>query len=396
MRHTTDNVLLEYQRRMEEAVRENGSSRSFEEFMNKHRMLTRVKNLTEDDDAPEQIYDSIIYNPYAKTNVLYRVIRFPIAADDGHYIVRFALPTMERSELTLAILISSICFFIIFAGTSLFAMRYMERITHPLQDILDQIRNYDIRNPKQPERIKAQVEELEELSVGLHGMMKRMHHDYGSMKELMENSSHELQTPLSVIRMKLEQLSQLCADSEEQLQYIVEMRSTLQRLSSLNRSILLISRISSDHFYRQEQMNLQNVLQGLTAELEEILEASEIGIEWAHRNTFMVKIHPVLAEILMSNMLSNAVKYNKTGGRILIDCTEHELSIRNTYSNQIPEGNLFDRYICTKDHDQASGLGLPIVKEICNHNDLEVEVDITEEYFTIELHHKAADGQKTT
>ena len=394
IRHTTDNVLMEYRRDIEDFAHQSDSLIAFSCIISKHSAMRKVEADMHPDYA-RGIYDSLIYSPYAEAEIVHRVAHFPVVTSEGEYEVRLVLPTMEKNELLVAILISSICFFIIFACTSLYAIRYMDRITRPFYKLLEQIRHYDIRSNKPLEPIETKVEEFQELSKGLYGMMNRMHHDYGAMKELLENSSHELQTPLSVIRMKLEQLSQLCANSEEQLKYIVEMRSTLQRLSSLNRSILLISRISNDHFWRQEKIDLKSVLEGFLTEHEEMIEAAQVSIEWKQREQFEVNIHPVLSEVLISNLLSNAMKYNMPHGKILIDCTAQSLTMKNTYSNIIPDGNLFDRYICSEEHEQASGLGLPIVKEICAHNDMEAKAGVEGNYFSITLSHKPKENQET-
>lgn len=391
MRHTTDNVLLEYRRGVELAAARSDSVRLIDRLINRARMLTRIENRTDLDHYKTRLYDTMIYNPYAESKILYRAIKFPLKTPDGDYLVRFALPSLERQELSVAIIIASICFFIVFSAASFFGMRYMEHITHPFYELLKQMRNYDIRSPKPQPPVKTEVEELRELNDGLHSMMSRMHHDYDALKELMEYSSHELQTPLAIVGMKIEQLSQLCADNEQQLKYLLEIRNTLQRLSRLNRSVLLISRISSDHFYRQEKIDLQQVFETLATEHEELIEASSLRIGWQGREPFEVNIHPVLAEILVGNLLSNAIKYNRSGGQIGIDSSDGKLSIRNTYSNEIPDGNLFDRYVCSEKHEQASGLGLPIVKEICLHNDMKIAYDISPEHFTISLRRNPSD-----
>ncbi len=394
MRHTTDDVLMEYRHGIEKSVAHNDSVRVLDHLTNRHRILTKMTDRNSIRNFKEHIYDTIIYNPYAESQILFRAIQFPLQARDEHYIVRFALPAMEQQGLSLSIILSSVCFFFIFIITSFVGMRYMERVTHPFYELLAQIRNYDIRSSEPRPEVKTKVEELQELDRGLHGMMTRMHHDYGALKELMEYSSHELQTPLAVIAMKVEQLSQLCENNEEQLKYLLEIRNTLHRLSHMNRSVLLISRISSDHFYRQKEINLEQVVGNMLSEHEEFLETMQIAVEWEDRAPFEAKIHPVLSEMLIGNLLSNAIKYNKSKGRIVLCSTSRFLSIRNTYSNTIPEGNLFDRYVCTEDHKEATGLGLTIVREICLHNEMEVTIDVSGKYFTVSIRHKPSDEHK--
>lgn len=383
---TTDDVLREYRRDIEEYAAEHDSLMTFSSVELKHSYLRAVGNRT--GRAPridETICDSLLYSVYEGEPIVYRVLNFPVSTTRQDYIVTLTLPTLEQHELVAAVVISSLGLFLLFVGASLFALRYMDRVLNPFYCLLNRMRNYDIRAriPAPPE--PTDIDEFNELGEGLYGMMQRMHHGYGALKELVENTSHELQTPLAVVQMKLERLQQLCMGSEEQMQCIAEVQDAMRRMSRYNRSLMLIARISSDRFYQRERIDLTRLAERFFRECGEILSARSLQVEWHREGNFSANLHPILAEILLNNILSNAVKYSDDGGRIVVWCDVSGLSVENAYSNAIPDGDLFERYIRSHEHTASTGLGLPIVREICIRNGLIVSVDFTAGRFRLRL-----------
>ena len=395
IRRTTDDVLSEYRCDIEEFAAHNDSLIPFSSIVMKH---SRIREVEPEEITPdkkiENNYDSLIYSSYGGEPILYRVLRFPVKTAAEDYIVALTLPTLEQHELAVAIVIASFCLFLLFVMASYFSVRYMRQAMRPFYQMLQFIREFDIRSKKLEKPMDTGLDELNELATGLYSMTSRMQHDYQALKELMENASHELQTPLAIFNLKLEQLAQLCAHNEQQLEYIAEMRRTILRISSFNRSLILISRISSDHFYRQEELCLDCLIDNYIGEHIEIFEMRNISVSWKSHKSCRVKLHPLLSEILINNLMSNALKYNKPHGKIDIDCQERSVSISNTYANIIPEGDLFERYICSKGYNEASGLGLTIVREICLHNNFRAEVNITDELFTITVHNEQDDDNE--
>lgn len=383
---TTDDVLREYRRDIEEYAAVHDSLVTFSSVELKHSYLQAVDRRAGDGlKVDDTIRDSLIYNAHEDESVVYRVLKFPVSSSRQDYVVSLALPTLEQDELVAAVVVSSLGLFLLFAGASFVALRSANHLLSPFYNLLDGMRRYDIRGqrPQRPE--PTDIDEFNELGEGLYGLMERMHHGYGALKELVENTSHELQTPLAAMRIKLERLQQLCLGSEEQMRCIAEVQDSLRRMSRYNRSLMLIVRISGDRFYKRERIGLVEFISRFLGEHQEILSVRSLETEWKRREDFQVQMHPVLAEILVNNILSNAVKYNYDGGKIMISCDEHSLSVENTYSNAIPPGDLFERYIRSEEHFGATGLGLPIVREICIRNGLAATASFTDDWFRLRI-----------
>ena len=388
LHRTTDDVLTEYRRDIETLASVSDSILSFDKVELMHSYL-RI-----DDDAvsrrvqiDERIRDTIIISHYDDYDpVVYRVMNFPVKTKHQQYIVSLALPTLEQDEMIGAVTISSIGLVVLIVGASLFALHLMSRKLHPFYQLLDRIRTYDFRKNPPKKYTPTNIHEFDELGCELYELFWRMHNGYNTLKELIENTSHELQTPLAVIRMKLEKLEQQC-NTDEQMLSISEIHDSLRHLSQYHHSLMIIARISSDRFYRQERIVLNDYLKRFVTNYEEFLLTRNIRVSWGSQQTFFVVIHSALAEILVNNLLSNAIKHNRDDGEINISLEETSLTIINDCAPDCKkvEGDLFQRYVCNREHKASTGIGLAIVREICERNKLQVSARYIEDRFMIKV-----------
>ncbi len=88
-----------------------------------------------------------------------------------------------------------------------------------------------------------------------------------------------------------------------------------------------------------------------------------------------LKSNQALTEILISNLLLNAVRYSENGSVITVKHTENELIISNNGSHKLDKATLFERFKKMSTESKGSGLGLAIVKEICNNNGWQIEYE---------------------
>lgn len=228
------------------------------------------------------------------------------------------------------------------------------------------------------------IEEFDEMGNTISDMMGKMHNDYLSLKELTENTSHELQTPLSILKMKLEMLQQQETDNEKVMDLVRDMQHTVSRMTRFNRALLLIARINNDQFANVEQVNLNEYITEYLSAYEDILQDKSVTIVWDSRAPFVVPMNRMLAERLVMNLIVNAVRYNVIGGCLRVETTENSIKIANTYGNIIPSGDLFARFTRSSHDSESTGLGLTIVKSICQKSGLKVEVLVNKvEFCTI-------------
>ena len=109
-------------------------------------------------------------------------------------------------------------------------------------------------------------------------MTEKIYQDYLSLKEFTENASHEIQTPLSVMRAKIELLLQMENLNDEQVQHIASLYESVNRLSNLNKTLILLTRIENDQFPDKRRINLNERIKYHLENFEEAIKSKEITL----------------------------------------------------------------------------------------------------------------------
>ena len=221
---------------------------------------------------------------------------------------------------------------------------------------------------------ETNIEEFNELNSSLNSMAAKIYNDYVNMKEFTENAAHEMQTPLAVAQSKIELLLQDNNLTNEQVESILQASDALNRLSKLNQSLLLLAKIENNQYETNKTVSLNDITNKYLQLFQEVVKDKEVKVETNFEENFLLQLHPLLAESLISNLIGNAVKYNYKGGKISIETDKNEYKISNT-SNFPPihTQQLFKRFNnSNKGTDTSNGLGLAIVKKIADTHNLEI------------------------
>lgn len=274
---------------------------------------------------------------------------------------------------------------VVFAGlliaTLIFNWIISKRLWRPFQSSLQKIRNIGLPQMSSIRFEETNTEEFNELNTSLNMMVNKIHSDYVTMKEFTEDAAHEMQTPLAVAQTKLELLLQDTNLTTTQTETIVQATTALNRLSKLNQSLLLLAKIENQQYEATTVINLVEVTQKYLRLFDEIIKEKQIIVETNFNEAFDVKIHPFLADSLISNLIGNAVKYNYQKGKLVIAVNEDEYCISNTsQQNAIEQQTLFKRFGSSNENKNAStGLGLAIVKRIADTHQLSISYEYEDE-----------------
>lgn len=184
------------------------------------------------------------------------------------------------------------------------------------------------------------------------------------MEQFIHNAGHELKTPISVIKSSLE-LMRLSKNYDEG---ITESIGELNRMNGLIQA--LISLATLDNLNNSESINLKEICEQLEKNYEEQLEKKKVSLQIIEKKPCSIQANKEYTEILLSNLFSNAIKYNKIGGVITISIDEKSITIQDTGIG-IAKDNLkkvFDRfYQETEGRDENSfGIGLSLVERIAS------------------------------
>ena len=231
--------------------------------------------------------------------------------------------------------------------------------------------------------VNTSTTDFKELDNALISLMDQVNTAFRKEREFTANASHELMTPISILKSKLENLM-LNDDVTEELQRrLAEMMSTVNRLSKIVNSLLLISRIENEQFEKRETVNLKILICEVLAEVEHRLEEKNISLSFAISEDRIVKgVNRDLFFQCFYNLLNNAIKYNRQGGSISISdhCKQTVYCI--TIADEglgISQADLpliFNRFKKANKLDRGGyGLGLAIVKSICDYHGTRIEVE---------------------
>ena len=217
---------------------------------------------------------------------------------------------------------------------------------------------------------ETDIEEFDRLNLVVKKLTNKLNEDYLSLKEFSENASHEIQTPLSIVLLNLEEILQQELN-EETFRKVLASINALKRLSSLNQSLILLTKIENKQFIADKIIHFNELVSRKTEEFSSLFESKHIKVELESVNDFAVKMNEQLAEILINNLFSNAIKHNVIDGEIRIYITENYFEICNSgEENSLTNDKIFNRF--TKGHSKSYGLGLAIVKNICETNNLKI------------------------
>ena len=241
------------------------------------------------------------------------------------------------------------------------------RNMRPLYRLTDWLRNRKANEaiPEPDSRIK--VQEFKEIETAVLKASERSKQLFEEQKRFIGNASHEIQTPIAVCRNRLELLVDNTPLDKSQLTEIEKTLDTLNYISRLNKSLLLLSKIDNHQFKEEVEVSVNQIANQALENLSEIYESLHIGVETEEKSTIIARMDPTLASSLVTNVLKNAFVHNKPGGSIRLELAGNALSVSNTGASEaLDEKAVFQTFYKKGQNAGSTGLGLAIVKAICN------------------------------
>jgi len=247
----------------------------------------------------------------------------------------------------------------------------------PFNTTLQAIKNFSLDDKQNPYLGKTNTKEFKELNIILSNMIEKNRNDYRNLKEFSENASHEMQTPLSVAKGKIELLLQFKNLDEEQLNLINSSYKAIDHLSKMSRALSLLTKIENNEFTDQKDINISEKIKTSIFDFQELFELKEIAIKHNIEENVLVKSDPVLIQILITNLFQNAIRHNLAKGQINVSLSKKSLKISNTGEPLLTSTkSLFKRFKKDNQSGDTVGLGLAIVKKICDLNDFKITYNI--------------------
>ncbi|ARS37562.1 sensor histidine kinase [Pontibacter actiniarum] len=213
----------------------------------------------------------------------------------------------------------------------------------------------------------SSILEFSELNAAIGKLTEKARSDFRALKEFSENASHETQTPLAIIQARLDELLQDPALSEQQANHIQSAYVAAQKLSKLNQTLLLLTKIENQQFKNTELININDLIGRQISQLDDFVRDKGLQVHVNQQGTLTVLSNPALVDMLISNLLSNAIRHNVRKGFIEVMVTARSLTVKNS---GVPlkgsPAKLFERFHKANPSSSSLGLGLAIVRSVCN------------------------------
>lgn len=344
-------------------------------------------------DAAVTTYPTIedSYKTKGNKKILYRQLTHVLPVNGLAYLIK--IRRAQDQKVAMEVNVTRIMLFVfvgLFGATLLFNWLISKRLWKPFRRSLQKIREAELQKMEAVRFENTNILEFNELNTSLNLMADKIHNDYVNMKEFTENAAHEMQTPLAVVQSKMELLLQDNNLNDQQVEAIIDSSTALNRLSKLNQSLLLLAKIENNQYETNELISLTDVTKKYLKLFDEMIKDKELQVHTEFGEDFLITLHSLLGDTLISNLLGNAVKYNYVGGDITISVTANRYQISNS-SNlpAIDEKQLFKRFNKSKSTSDASnGLGLAIVKKICDTHNLAINYNAENAHHTFIIQKK--------
>lgn len=335
----------------------------------------------------EIITDTVLVDDVEHKPIGYRQLSFFTNINGKNYKIQVRRMLVETDDLIQGVIVLEAFLFLAFVAIlALLNNQVSKRIWRPFYRILEIINTYKVDRAEHLIFAKSSITEFNELSVAIEKMTTKINKEFNNQKEFTENASHEIQTPLAIIKNKLELLLQNSGLNEEQLKLIITANAAANRLSRLNEALIILSKIENQQFHVVQNLCINTLIDNHIANLGELIQIKEIKVRKLYQETLYAKMNPFLADILFENLIVNAIKHNHNQGFISITLGQHLLIISNS-GNKPLNGTekLFQRFVKGNQKSQSLGLGLPIVKAICDTYMIQINYQFENGTHSVEL-----------
>ncbi len=318
----------------------------------------------------DSIYAASYYDSLDAEIEPYRVLESSITIGNKLYTYRAKTNLVEVEDIiTNIVLLFLLVIIFLLAGLFFLTKQLSLSIWKPFYNTLNEIENFELDKATVPSFPATKVKEFDRLNNSLQYLIENNLSVYNSQKEFVENAAHELQTPLAVLQSKIDQFIQRNDVTQEQSALLEGLATSVTRLTRLNKNLLLLGKLDSSIYNEKEALSISNLINKNLDFFLEQAAASEIEVFVNIIEDVKPLANKVLVEMLVNNLLLNAIQHNTEAGRIKIEVGYNYLKVSNTgKSVALNQAKLFTRFSKIDTSAKGNGLGLSIVKKIVDLN----------------------------
>jgi signal transduction histidine kinase len=297
----------------------------------------------------------------------YRVLNSTVVIENRPYVFSARISLVENEDLVKRIVFVFVILFVLLLTALIFVSNYFsKKLWQPFQNTLETLKSFDLTARTTVSFDKTSIEEFDVLNHSLKKLFEKNISVFTQQKTFIENASHELQTPLAVLKSKVTLLLQNRNITKEQTEILSSVEMTISRMTRINKNMLLLSKIDNSQFADTELVEVTEIISETLYLLNDYISTKQIEVADNINQKLFLTCNKTLLEILISNLLINSIVHNSEKGKIRLNLFDRTLSVANTGKTKLNTESLFSRFAISSSDKTNSGLGLAIVKEICN------------------------------
>ncbi len=314
----------------------------------------------------------------------YRVLNYTFLIDGQKYLMEVgkSLGSIENTARNIRKVMLLFLVFIILI-TFVTDIYYNHLLLKPFDKITRKLKLISEPSAFDKTPVRTTTSDFLQLDNALRELMEHIDLLFKKEKEITVNISHELLTPVSVLRSKLENLLLMENPEPGISEKIEESLKTLHRLQNLVNSLLLIARIESKQYLRGESFSINEVLREIIGEISPVAE--DIGVIIADDLNLDHNIKNANRSLIFSmfyNVINNAVRHSSSSEQVLIRTS----AFKNRFVVHVRDSGiglttgqidtLFSRFkMRNESSGEGTGIGLAIAKTIADFH--KVDIDVT-------------------
>ncbi|MGH2665131.1 sensor histidine kinase [Flavobacterium sp.] len=312
----------------------------------------------------------------------FRILYFDFTYENSNYRLEIGNDLSEIKDL---IYVIRVFIFIILIASILVTFFsetvFTEYLLKPFNKIIKaKIKHIDNPDSFDFKPVETHSNEFKELDEGLNSMMVRIQDVFNKEKQFIANVSHELLTPIALLKNRFENLIQNKSLDDQAIDKVVSSLKTLDVLKKIINNLLLISKVENNQYHVDETISINELVKELIEEFEDRINDKNIQVRFDIKESVVIKGNKTLLHVMFFNLIGNAIKYNNTNGNLVFSDTiinEHYAVVISDSGfgmsqNQVTQ--LFNRFTRLNFNQEGQGLGLAIAKSIAQLHHIEIEV----------------------
>lgn len=317
----------------------------------------------------------------------FRGLKSYIALNGDVYQINIETNVEELDETLLGISIVTCFFFVLLVVGFIILNRSIAKNSwKPFYQILASLKSFDLSKDQKIELPSTDIEEFHELNESINLLVKKNINSYQIQKSFTENASHELQTPIALLKAKMDLLLQEKELTPSINEILKSVEIPLARLTRINKNLLLLAKVENHPFEDDGELYIKAFTESSLLLFEDYIMAKNLEITCIYENTILINANSFLVETLLNNLLSNAIKHTEPKGQVLIKIEKRALTFSNSGTSPLNKSQLFERFSSMAIEKVSSGLGLAIIKEICNKYNWNIEYHFNQSNHSFIIH----------